>query len=83
MKSDEGSFNGPAVVGPGSGVAMFGGGARAFKDMFDEAMKGGCVEVRSCCCGTRFFQTGECMATPRLPCLFLPAIVCEGGWLCW
>ncbi|CBJ30507.1 conserved unknown protein [Ectocarpus siliculosus] len=44
MKSDEDNVSGPAVVGPGPGGMMFGGGARAFKEMFEEAMKGGCVE---------------------------------------
>lgn len=45
-KDDNANMNDPSVVGlaPGSN-AMF-GGARAFKDMFDEAMQGGCVEVR-------------------------------------
>ncbi|CAM9144262.1 unnamed protein product [Ectocarpus sp. 12 AP-2014] len=43
-KSDEDNLSGPAVVGPGPGGMMFGGGARAFKEMFEEAMKGGCVE---------------------------------------
>ncbi|CAM9142326.1 unnamed protein product [Ectocarpus sp. 6 AP-2014] len=44
MKSNEDNVSGPAVVGPGPGGMMFGGGARAFKEMFEEAMKGGCVE---------------------------------------
>lgn len=35
----------PALVGPGPANNMFGGG-RAYKDMFDEAMQGGRVEVR-------------------------------------
>lgn len=46
-KNDNVNMNDPSIVGlaPG-GNGMFGGGARAFKDMFDEAMQGGCVEVR-------------------------------------
>ncbi|CAN0100971.1 unnamed protein product [Scytosiphon promiscuus] len=43
-KSGEASgLDNPAVVGPGPANNMF-GGARAFKDMFDEAMQGGRVE---------------------------------------
>lgn len=72
-KSNQDSLGGPAVVGPGPGGVMFGGGARAFKEMFDEAMKGGCVEVRSSCCGILFFQTGECIGAPRPRRLFLSA----------
>ena len=43
-KDDSDNLGDPAVVGPNPGN-MF-GGARAFKDMFDDAMQGGCVEVR-------------------------------------
>lgn len=47
------NINDPSVVGLTPGSAGFFGGARAFKDMFNEAMQGGCVEVRRVLSGGR------------------------------
>ncbi|CAM9178970.1 unnamed protein product, partial [Hapterophycus canaliculatus] len=42
-KSEAGDLHNPSVIGPGPANSMY-PGARAFKEMFDEAMQGGRVE---------------------------------------
>lgn len=63
-KDDTGNLTDPSVVGLAPGN-MF-GGARAFKDMFDEAMQGGCVEVRCVLVAGRSTRAHGASHSPRV-----------------